>query len=195
MPAIPAWPPKSLPRLFVRSLLGEGARVELDAGQANYLGNVLRLGAGAELLLFDGQSGEWLARIAEAAKKRMTLIVERQDPRAGDRSRRLARLRAGQARADRLAGRESDRARRRAADPGDDAADDRRAGQARAAARRSRSRRRSNADERALPEIAEPLAAGALLRQARSGPRASISPTNRGASRSRRRSGRARRRS
>ena len=78
MPATPAWPPKSLPRLFVRAPLGEGAAVELDAAQANYLGNVMRLGAGGELLLFDGQSGEWLARIAEAAKKRMTLSVERQ---------------------------------------------------------------------------------------------------------------------
>lgn len=77
MPATPAWPPKSLPRLFVRTLLGEGASVELDAKQANYLGNVLRMGAGAELLLFDGQSGEWLARVAEAGKKRMTLAVER----------------------------------------------------------------------------------------------------------------------
>ena len=77
MPATPAWPPRSLPRLFVRTALAEGARVELDAGQANYLGNVMRLGIGAELLVFDGQSGEWLALIAEAAKKRMVLKVER----------------------------------------------------------------------------------------------------------------------
>jgi 16S rRNA (uracil1498-N3)-methyltransferase len=77
MPATPAWPPRSLPRLFVREPLGEGASVELDAGQANYLGNVLRLGVGAELLIFDGTSGEWLARIAEAGKKRMALAVER----------------------------------------------------------------------------------------------------------------------
>ena len=77
MPATPAWPPRSLPRLFVREPLGEGASVELEAGQANYLGNVLRLGIGAELLLFDGSSGEWLARIAEAGKKRMALAVER----------------------------------------------------------------------------------------------------------------------
>ena len=77
MPATPAWPPKALPRLFVRVPLSEGAAVELDAGQANYLGNVLRLGAGAEVLLFDGTSGEWLARIAEAAKKRMSLTVDR----------------------------------------------------------------------------------------------------------------------
>lgn len=75
MPATPAWPPKSLPRLFARVPLAEGTRVELDAGQANYLGNVMRLGEGAELLLFDGQSGEWLARITEAGKKRMALTV------------------------------------------------------------------------------------------------------------------------
>lgn len=77
MPATPAWPPKSLPRLFVRQPLGEGARTELDAAQANYLGNVMRLKEGAELLLFDGSSGEWLARISDAGKKRMTLTVER----------------------------------------------------------------------------------------------------------------------
>src|SRR5881398_3047363 len=77
MPATPAWPPKSLPRLFVRQPLSEGATVELDAAQANYLGNVLRMSTGAELLVFDGSSGEWLARIAEAGKKRMTLTVER----------------------------------------------------------------------------------------------------------------------
>jgi len=56
MPATPAWPPKSLPRLFVRAALAEGAMVELDAAQANYLGNVLRMGAGAQLLVFDGSS-------------------------------------------------------------------------------------------------------------------------------------------
>ena len=78
MPATPAWPPKSLPRLYVRTALGEGVAVALDAAQANYLGNVMRLGVGAELLLFDGRSGEWLGRIAEAGKKRMTLTVERQ---------------------------------------------------------------------------------------------------------------------
>lgn len=77
MAATPAWPPKSLPRLFVRHPLTIGGRIDLDAGQANYLGNVLRLGPGAELLVFDGFSGEWLARIAEAGKRHMSLLVER----------------------------------------------------------------------------------------------------------------------
>jgi 16S rRNA (uracil1498-N3)-methyltransferase len=77
MPATPAWPPKSLPRLFLRQPLAESASVELDAGQANYLGNVMRLKEGSELLVFDGTSGEWLARISEAGKKRMALAVDR----------------------------------------------------------------------------------------------------------------------
>lgn len=76
MPATPAWPPKSLPRLFVRALLNQGALIDLSAAQANYLGNVMRLRIGDELLLFDGETGEWLARITSSAKKRMTLQIE-----------------------------------------------------------------------------------------------------------------------
>lgn len=78
MPATPAWPPKSLPRLYVEPPLGAGARVELDAAQANYLGNVMRLKEGDRLSVFDGTSGEWLAEIAEAGKKRMTLAAVEQ---------------------------------------------------------------------------------------------------------------------
>lgn len=75
MPATPAWPPRSLPRLYVDPPLSAGVAVGLDPGQANYLGNVLRLAEGGEVLLFDGVSGEWLARVAEVGKKRMILAV------------------------------------------------------------------------------------------------------------------------
>ena len=75
MTATPAWPPRSLPRLFVETVLAEGASVALDGAQANYLGNVMRMKAGDQLLLFDGVSGEWLAEVVEAGKKRVTLIV------------------------------------------------------------------------------------------------------------------------
>lgn len=78
MPATPAWPPKSLPRLYVATALAAGVRTELDAGQANYLGNVMRLKPGDQLLVFDGSSGEWLAEVADTAKKRMTLAIVRQ---------------------------------------------------------------------------------------------------------------------
>jgi 16S rRNA (uracil1498-N3)-methyltransferase len=57
--------------------LSSGESIDLDPPQVNYLGNVLRMVEGAELLLFDGETGEWLARIAEAGKKRMILSVER----------------------------------------------------------------------------------------------------------------------
>ena len=75
MPSTPAWPPRSLPRLFVETPLGQGVRAEMDPAQVNYLGNVMRLKVGDRLLVFDGASGEWLAEVAEAAKKRMTLAV------------------------------------------------------------------------------------------------------------------------
>lgn len=55
--------------------LGPGVLVELDAAQANYLGNVMRLKEKSQLLVFDGASGEWLAEVSEAGKKRMSLAV------------------------------------------------------------------------------------------------------------------------
>ncbi|HMI41158.1 MAG TPA: 16S rRNA (uracil(1498)-N(3))-methyltransferase [Sphingomicrobium sp.] len=78
MPATPAWPPRSPPRLFVETPLGAGSQVQLDAAQANYLGNVMRLKEGNKVLLFDGTSGEWLATVAAIGKKRMTLAVAEQ---------------------------------------------------------------------------------------------------------------------
>jgi 16S rRNA (uracil1498-N3)-methyltransferase len=75
MVATPAWPPASLPRLFVDQPLSEGLSLTLDGPQANYLGAVMRLGAGDQVKLFDNRSGEWLAAIAEAGKKRIALAV------------------------------------------------------------------------------------------------------------------------
>jgi 16S rRNA (uracil1498-N3)-methyltransferase len=77
LPATPAWPPSSLPRLYVDQPLAQGAAVTLEAAPANYLANVLRLGPGAQVKLFDDRSGEWLAEIAEAGRKRVTLSVTR----------------------------------------------------------------------------------------------------------------------
>ena len=37
MPATPAWPPSSLPRLYVEELLSEGGALTLEGAQANYL--------------------------------------------------------------------------------------------------------------------------------------------------------------
>jgi 16S rRNA (uracil1498-N3)-methyltransferase len=51
------------PRLYVDAPLAAGGRVSLDRNQGNYLGNVLRLGAGANVLVFNGRDGEWQAAI------------------------------------------------------------------------------------------------------------------------------------
>ncbi|MFN3945065.1 MAG: 16S rRNA (uracil(1498)-N(3))-methyltransferase [Allosphingosinicella sp.] len=75
MPATPAWPPESLPRLYVPEPLSEGARLVLDGPPANYLCAVLRLTEGAAVKLFDNATGEWRAEIVEAGRKRVTLAV------------------------------------------------------------------------------------------------------------------------
>lgn len=73
MPAIPAWPPSSLPRLYVEETLSEGAAITLEGAHANYLANVLRLAPGDQVKLFDDRTGEWLAEIADAGRKRVSL--------------------------------------------------------------------------------------------------------------------------
>ena len=52
------------PRLYVDAPLAAGGRVPLDRDQGNYLGNVLRLGSGAKVLVFNGRDGEWQAAIS-----------------------------------------------------------------------------------------------------------------------------------
>lgn len=78
MIATPAWPPKSLPRLFVETPLAPRITVELVGAKANYLGNVMRLGEGDATLLFDGDNGEWVGRVVSAGKKRMVLSIDEQ---------------------------------------------------------------------------------------------------------------------
>ncbi len=50
----------------------------MTEGAANYLFAVMRLGPGAEVHLFNGRDGEWLARVAEAGKRRGVLVCETQ---------------------------------------------------------------------------------------------------------------------
>lgn len=78
MPATPAWPPASTPRLFVDLPLGPDAAPMIDGPPAHYLLNVMRMKAGDPVLLFDNRSGEWLAVVADPAKRSLTLRIERQ---------------------------------------------------------------------------------------------------------------------
>jgi 16S rRNA (uracil1498-N3)-methyltransferase len=75
MIATPAWPPASLPRLYVEQGLEEGATLTLDGPPAHYLASVMRLGPGDRVKLFDDRTGEWLAEIEASAKRRVTLRV------------------------------------------------------------------------------------------------------------------------
>ncbi|MEM8990106.1 MAG: 16S rRNA (uracil(1498)-N(3))-methyltransferase [Pseudomonadota bacterium] len=56
-------------RLFVEAPLAAGAEVMLSGDQAHYLVNVMRLREGAEISVFNGNDGEWRARVAALARK------------------------------------------------------------------------------------------------------------------------------
>jgi 16S rRNA (uracil1498-N3)-methyltransferase len=68
------------PRLFVDAALEPGARVSLERDQSNYLGNVLRLGAGDSVLVFNGRDGEWQAAITGRKRPDSLEIITRTRP-------------------------------------------------------------------------------------------------------------------
>ncbi len=76
MSATPAWPPKSAPRLFVETELTEALRLSIEGQQAHYLGKVMRVGAGDAVIVCDDVTGEWVARVAEAAKRAVVVEIE-----------------------------------------------------------------------------------------------------------------------
>ncbi len=63
------------PRLFVDAPLAAGQRLALDAAQANYLRNVLRLRPGDAVLVFNGRDGEWHASLTDGGKRTGALAV------------------------------------------------------------------------------------------------------------------------
>ena len=76
MPATPAWPPKSAPRLFVETALSTGAQLTIDGPQAHYLSRVMRIAAGVAVILCDDVTGEWAARVQEAGKRDVLVTCE-----------------------------------------------------------------------------------------------------------------------
>lgn len=65
-------------RLYVEHGLGEGQTLPLTREQAHYLFGVMRLGPGADLLVFNGHDGEWRAEVVEAGKRAGVLICRAQ---------------------------------------------------------------------------------------------------------------------
>lgn len=76
MPATPAWPPKSAPRLFVPTPLAAGAAVTIDGNPAHYLARVMRVGVGDCVILCDDATGEWAARVEEVGKRAVVAVPE-----------------------------------------------------------------------------------------------------------------------
>ncbi len=76
MPATPAWPPRSAPRLFVPGPLAEGVAVAIGGGQAHYLSRVMRVAEGDAVVLCDDETGEWTARVATAGKREVLAVPE-----------------------------------------------------------------------------------------------------------------------
>ena len=76
MPATPAWPPASTPRLYIEQPLDGAGEIVVAGPQAHYLSGVMRLQPGHPVRLFDDISGEWLAKVAHVGKRDMVLAVE-----------------------------------------------------------------------------------------------------------------------
>ncbi len=74
MPATPAWPPQSTPRLFVASPIVVG-ELRIEGPHAHYLIAVMRAKHGDPVKLFDGASGEWLGIVSHVSKRDLILTV------------------------------------------------------------------------------------------------------------------------
>ncbi len=73
MPATPAWPPRSAPRLFVATPLAKGEAVTVEGNQAHYLAKVMRTGEGDVVILCDDVTGEWAAQVVSLGKRAVEL--------------------------------------------------------------------------------------------------------------------------
>lgn len=72
-------------RLFVSADLAAGGNVGLETDQTHYLKNVLRLGPGARVALFNGRDGEWVAEIDGIGKGWTSLtLIDQSRPQSDD---------------------------------------------------------------------------------------------------------------
>jgi 16S rRNA (uracil1498-N3)-methyltransferase len=76
MPATPAWPPKSAPRLFVEQELASGTTLSIDGAPAHYLARVMRVSEGDAVVLCDNVTGEWATRVLSAGKRDVVVRCE-----------------------------------------------------------------------------------------------------------------------
>jgi len=65
-----------IPRIYTPQTLAANSTLELPETQSHYLGKVLRMQAGRELMLFNGKGGEYSAVIDAVSKKAVSVNVK-----------------------------------------------------------------------------------------------------------------------
>lgn len=76
-------------RVFTSQALSEGAELALEEGSSHHLATVLRMKAGAALMLFNGKGGEYEASISRVEKRTVWVRVGRHYPVARESALRL----------------------------------------------------------------------------------------------------------
>jgi 16S rRNA (uracil1498-N3)-methyltransferase len=90
-----------LTRVHVPGPLASGARHTIEGDAANHITRVLRLELGGSLIVFDGQGGEYSARIESFRKKSVTIEVRDRSPTSRESSLSLT-LAQGVSRGERM---------------------------------------------------------------------------------------------
>lgn len=63
-------------RLYVNAALNVGGRIELDDDATHYVRSVLRLKQDQNIVLFNGQGGEYVGRFSEVSRKHVRVEIE-----------------------------------------------------------------------------------------------------------------------
>ena len=64
-----------IPRIYTNANLTPGTDIQLDEGAARHLISALRMTAGQQIILFNGQGGEYSAELVQAKKGKASAMV------------------------------------------------------------------------------------------------------------------------
>ncbi|MDH5544880.1 MAG: 16S rRNA (uracil(1498)-N(3))-methyltransferase [Gammaproteobacteria bacterium] len=64
-----------LSRIYIEQTLSSDATISVQGDEYNYIKNVLRLGVGAELVLFNGEGGDYAAQIESVSKRSVEIKI------------------------------------------------------------------------------------------------------------------------
>lgn len=78
-----------IPRLFLPLSLGAGREIDLDEERSHYLASVLRLRPGAQLLVFNGEGGQYPAEVVAFARKRARIRLGALNPHSSESPLRI----------------------------------------------------------------------------------------------------------